>query len=103
MEQFLKDMRSTKDYQSFVTADIRFHRAIAAATKNPFLGLFTSFVDMRLKEASRSRSSLDLLVDRKDIARRAQQHLRLHPGAEPRPFQRGNARPPDQRFAPLRL
>lgn len=61
MEQFLKDMRSTTDYQSFVTADIGFHRAIAAATKNPFLGLFTSFVDMRLKESiSLALKSLDL-------------------------------------------
>lgn len=51
MSQFLDDMRSTRDYATFVTADIGFHRAIAAATKNPFLGLFTSFVDMRLKDS----------------------------------------------------
>ena len=51
MAQFLDDMRTTTDYGTFVTADIGFHRAIAAATKNPFLGLFTSFVDLRLKES----------------------------------------------------
>lgn len=51
MARLLEDMRSTKDYGTFVTADIGFHRAIAAATKNPFLGLFTSFVDLRLKES----------------------------------------------------
>ena len=51
MAQLLDDMRSTRDYATFVTADIGFHRAIAAATKNPFLGLFTSFVDMRLKDS----------------------------------------------------
>lgn len=61
MEQFLKDMRSAKDYNSFITADIGFHRAIAAATKNPFLGLFTSFVDLRLKESiALALESLDL-------------------------------------------
>lgn len=61
MAQCLEDMRSTTDYQTFVTADIGFHRAIAAATKNPFLGLFTSFVDIRLKESiALALKSLDL-------------------------------------------
>lgn len=61
MAQFLEDMRSAANYDSFVTADIGFHRAIAAATKNPFLGLFTSFVDLRLKESiALALESLDL-------------------------------------------
>jgi DNA-binding FadR family transcriptional regulator len=61
MAQCLEDMRSTRDYGTFVTADIGFHRAIAAATKNPFLGLFTSFVDNRLKESiALALKSLDL-------------------------------------------
>ena len=61
MAQLLDDMRSTRDYATFVTADIGFHRAVAAATKNPFLGLFTSFVDMRLKESiSLALQNLDL-------------------------------------------
>lgn len=46
----------------YVDADIAFHRAIASATKNPFLALFISFVDLKLKE------SIALALSRLDFA-----------------------------------
>jgi DNA-binding FadR family transcriptional regulator len=39
------------NHETYVEADIAFHRAIASASKNPFLVLFISFVDMKLKES----------------------------------------------------
>lgn len=48
------------DPDSYVDADISFHRAIATASRNPFLVLFISFVDARLKESiSLALSRLD--------------------------------------------
>lgn len=38
-------------HETYVKRDIAFHRAIAAATKNPFVSLFISFVDMKLQES----------------------------------------------------
>ena len=49
---FLETMRAEENFeQGYVEADIGFHRAIAAASKNPFMGLFTSFVARRLQDS----------------------------------------------------
>lgn len=37
--------------RSYVTSDISFHRAVSAATRNPFLAIMASFVDTRLRES----------------------------------------------------
>jgi len=58
-EDDLKEMREhlaamiapEVNHQSYVEADIAFHRSIASASKNPFLALFISFVDVKLKES----------------------------------------------------
>jgi DNA-binding FadR family transcriptional regulator len=38
-------------HRDYVETDISFHRAVAAATKNPFVALFIAFVDVKLKES----------------------------------------------------
>lgn len=54
-------MAEVRDHHSdYVEADISFHRAVAAATKNPFVSLFIGFVDVKLKESiALALSSLD--------------------------------------------
>ncbi len=37
--------------RTYVASDVGFHRAVSAATKNPFLAIMTSFVDTRLRES----------------------------------------------------
>ena len=61
IEAFLENMRAEENFeQGYVDADIGFHRAIAAASKNPFIGLFTSFVARRLRDSiSLALRSLD--------------------------------------------
>jgi len=52
LESSLESMKSTQiDTESYVAADLAFHRAIASASKNAFLVLFISFVDSKLKES----------------------------------------------------
>lgn len=52
MERELAHMTDPSvDPEIYVSADIAFHRAIASASKNPFLALFNSFVDQKLKES----------------------------------------------------
>lgn len=49
---FLDDMRHVDELKTnYVAADIAFHRAIAAASKNPFMGMFASFVASKLQES----------------------------------------------------
>jgi DNA-binding FadR family transcriptional regulator len=38
-------------HEVYVQHDIAFHRAVAAATHNPFVSLFISFVDLKLQES----------------------------------------------------
>jgi len=38
-------------HRDYVETDIAFHRAVAAATRNPFVALFIAFVDVKLKES----------------------------------------------------
>lgn len=38
-------------HDDYVETDISFHRAVAGATKNPFVSLFIAFVDVKLKES----------------------------------------------------
>jgi DNA-binding FadR family transcriptional regulator len=40
-----------EDHAAYVKLDIGFHRAVAAATHNPFVAMFISFVDLRLQES----------------------------------------------------
>lgn len=48
---------------TYVDADIAFHRAITSAGGNPFLSLFNSFVDQKLKESiSLALSKLDFVA-----------------------------------------
>ncbi len=48
----IEDLRQVKTLdRTYVTSDISFHRAVAAATRNPFLAIMTSFVDTRLRES----------------------------------------------------
>ena len=48
----LEKMKSTSiDTENYVSTDMFFHRSIASASKNPFLVLFISFVDSKLKES----------------------------------------------------
>lgn len=48
----IRDMsRVEESHEVYVEHDIAFHRAIAAATKNPFVSLFISFVDLKLQES----------------------------------------------------
>lgn len=52
LETSLEKMNSTSiDAEAYVAADMFFHRAVASASKNPFLVLFISFVDSKLKES----------------------------------------------------
>jgi len=44
-------MLQASDTGDYVEANIGFHRSAATATKNPFIGLFISFVDTKLKES----------------------------------------------------
>jgi len=61
MKEKIRAMKSEKAYKnSYVDADIGFHHAVATATKNTFIGLFSSFVDSKLKESiSLALQSLD--------------------------------------------
>jgi DNA-binding FadR family transcriptional regulator len=48
----IEAMAAVKDlHDAYVDTDIGFHRAVAAATKNPFIALFIAFVDVKLKES----------------------------------------------------
>jgi len=40
-----------EDHEAYVKLDMAFHRAVAAATRNPFVSLFISFVDLKLQES----------------------------------------------------
>lgn len=40
-----------EDHEAYVKLDIGFHRAVAAATRNPFVSMFISFVDLKLQES----------------------------------------------------
>lgn len=45
-------MKSVQDsHEIYVQHDIAFHRAVAAASKNPFVSMFISFVDRKLQES----------------------------------------------------
>jgi GntR family transcriptional regulator, transcriptional repressor for pyruvate dehydrogenase complex len=58
--EFARMAASDVDAETYVDADISFHRAIATASHNPFLVLFITFVDARLKESiSLALSRLD--------------------------------------------
>ncbi len=62
IEESLKDMANvTEDKAEFLAADMKFHRAIASASNNPFVVIFISFVGANLKESiSVALKSLDL-------------------------------------------
>lgn len=48
----IEAMANVKElHDAYVETDISFHRAVAAATKNPFVSLFIAFVDVKLKES----------------------------------------------------
>lgn len=52
-------------HRDYVETDISFHRAVAAATRNPFVALFIAFVDVKLKESIYlALRSLDFLQTR---------------------------------------
>ena len=52
MARCIDDLAEVKDLHSaYVETDIAFHRAVAGATKNPFVSLFIAFVDVKLKES----------------------------------------------------
>lgn len=91
----IEDLRKVRMLDStYVTSDISFHRAVSAATRNPFLAIMTSFVDTRLREsialAIRSldyRQTVDITVSEHEaiyrgIAERSQpaaaEAMRLH-------------------------
>jgi DNA-binding FadR family transcriptional regulator len=40
-----------ESHELYVQRDIAFHRAVAAATRNPFISMVISFVDMKLQES----------------------------------------------------
>lgn len=40
-----------ESHQVYVEADITFHRAVAAASRNPFVSMFIAFVDVKLQES----------------------------------------------------
>jgi DNA-binding FadR family transcriptional regulator len=40
-----------EDHAAYVKLDIGFHRAVSAATRNPFVAMFISFVDLKLQES----------------------------------------------------
>jgi DNA-binding FadR family transcriptional regulator len=50
--QTIDDMSGVEgSHEIYVKHDIAFHRAVAAASKNPFVSLFISFVDLKLQES----------------------------------------------------
>jgi GntR family transcriptional repressor for pyruvate dehydrogenase complex len=52
MERCIDNMTKVTDLHSaYVETDISFHRAVARATKNPFVALFIAFVDVKLQES----------------------------------------------------
>jgi GntR family transcriptional regulator, transcriptional repressor for pyruvate dehydrogenase complex len=52
INQTILDMSSVEDsHEIYVKHDIAFHRAVAAATKNPFVSMVISFVDLKLQES----------------------------------------------------
>lgn len=52
MARCIDNMAAVKDlHGAYVETDISFHRAVAGATKNPFVSLFISFVDVKLQES----------------------------------------------------
>jgi GntR family transcriptional repressor for pyruvate dehydrogenase complex len=52
MARCIDNLAEVKDLHSaYVETDIAFHRAVAGATKNPFVSLFIAFVDVKLKES----------------------------------------------------
>lgn len=52
IESAIDAMRRVQDSREiYVQHDIAFHRAVAAASKNPFVSMFISFVDRRLQES----------------------------------------------------
>jgi GntR family transcriptional repressor for pyruvate dehydrogenase complex len=71
-QQFSRMAEPDVDADTYVDADISFHKAIATASNNAFLVLFISFVDARLKESiSLALSRLDF---RKTIEISAVEH-----------------------------
>ena len=61
--------------ESYIDADIGFHRAVANASKNPFLLTFISFVDMKLKESISTALNLQNFVETTLIA--ASEHAKI--------------------------
>lgn len=52
MVRCIDNMAAVRDLHSaYVETDISFHRAVAGATKNPFVSLFIAFVDVKLQES----------------------------------------------------
>lgn len=52
IEQSIKAMEGVEeDHEAYVKLDIGFHRAVAAATRNPFISMFIAFVDLKLQES----------------------------------------------------
>lgn len=52
IEAAIDAMRSVQDsHEIYVHHDIAFHRTVAAASKNPFVSMFISFVDRKLQES----------------------------------------------------
>lgn len=52
IRQTILDMSNVEDsHEVYVKHDIAFHRAVAAASKNPFVSMFISFVASKLKES----------------------------------------------------
>ncbi|WP_035829948.1 FadR/GntR family transcriptional regulator [Kaistia adipata] len=52
MVRCMDNMAAVRDLHSpYVETDISFHRAVAGATKNPFVSMFIAFVDVKLQES----------------------------------------------------
>lgn len=52
IEDAIAKMRGVEESREiYVQHDISFHRAVAAASKNPFVAMFISFVDRKLQES----------------------------------------------------
>jgi DNA-binding FadR family transcriptional regulator len=73
IEQSLKDMGIvTDDEAAFLAADVRFHGAVSAASNNPFVVIFISFVAANLKE------SISVALTGLDLCSTARVSLREH-------------------------
>ena len=52
INQTIIEMSNVEDsHEIYVGHDIAFHHAVAAASKNPFVSMFISFVDLKLQES----------------------------------------------------